>query len=74
MNLTIAKIRNFTKRALKDSGLNATIEKIEWVGKRSKQIHGNIYFRVARVTLIAPDGRRVYKSASIDDTNRFEIK
>jgi hypothetical protein len=74
MNLTIAKIRAFTKRALRDNNIAAEIESIEWVGKRSKPKFGNIEFRVARVILKASDGRRVFKSASIDTTNAFEIK
>ena len=71
--LTLAKIRRFTERALRDNKLDAKIESIEWLGKRSKERHGSAYFRVARVVL-KQDGRRVAKTASIDTTNSFTIR
>ena len=78
--LTLAKIRRFTERALRDNKLDAKIESIEWLGKRCAitrrlgRCEYKEYFRIARVTLIGNDGRRVYKSATIDSNNGFEIK
>jgi hypothetical protein len=37
MKLTKGKIRAFTKRALKDRGVDAKIVSIEWIGVRSKE-------------------------------------
>jgi hypothetical protein len=74
MNLTIAKVRAFTKRALRDSDLEAEIESIEWIGQRSKAVHSNKEFRVARVVLKLDDGRRVGKLATITSTNGFTIR
>jgi hypothetical protein len=74
MNLTIAKVRAFTKRALRDNALDAEIESIEWIGKRSKPKFGNIEFRVARVVLKAADGRRFAKLATLETDNAFQIK
>jgi hypothetical protein len=74
MKLTKGKIRAFTKRALKDRGVDAKIVSIEWIGVRSKEKFGNDYFRVARVYLEANDGRGVYKYATIDTSNGFTIR
>jgi hypothetical protein len=81
MNLTIAKVRAFTKRALRDNALDAEIESIEWIGKRCKYRYAlsssanyGIEFRTARVILKASDGRRVYKTATLETNNAFEIK
>ena len=76
MNLTIAKVRSFTKRALRDNNLDAEIESIEWIGKRCKYRHGNdgIEFRNARVVLKTADGRRVAKLACLETDNAFQIK
>jgi hypothetical protein len=74
MKLTKGKIRAFTKRALKDRGVDAKIVSIEWIGVRSKEKFGNDYFRVARVYLEANDGRGVYKYATLDTSNGFTIR
>ena len=76
MKLTIAKVRAFTKRALRDNALDAKIESIEWIGKRSKYKfgHDGVEFRTARVVLKSEDGRRFAKFATLETDNAFEIK
>lgn len=72
MKLTIARVRNFTERALRDRNLGAEIESIEWIGQRSKEKFGPLHFRVARVVLKLND-RRVAKTATLDSSNGFRI-
>lgn len=79
MKLTLATIRKFTKRALRDNGLDAQIDSIEWLGKRCSidrrigRCEYKEYYRIARVTLISKDGRRVYKHAELNSNHRFSI-
>ena len=70
MKLTIAKVRRFTERALKDRGIkNAKIISIEWIGKRTAvtrrlgRCEYKEYFRVG-----------VYKYATLDSNNGFCIR
>lgn len=80
MKLTLASVRKFTKRALKDADLEATIESIEWLGKRIEQTHRigrceyKTYWRTAEVILVCPKGRKVYKTATIESNNAFCIR
>lgn len=81
MKLTIAKVRRFTERALKDNGIkNAKIISIEWLGKRTAvtrrlgRCEWTEYSRTARVYIQANDGRGVYKHATLDSNNGFCIR
>jgi hypothetical protein len=73
MKLTLAKIKSFTRRALRDNNIRGEIISAEWIGKRSKAKFGSTEFRVARVVIEAHDGRRVAKFATLDTTNAFRI-
>jgi len=79
MKLTLGKIKSFTRRALRDSNIRGTIISAEWIGKRSSvtrrlgRCEYKEYFRVARVVIEAPDGRRVAKFATLDSNNGFRI-
>ncbi len=51
MKISKSQIRVLTNRALNEQGIPAAITSIEWLGVRTKDRHGPLYGRTARVRL-----------------------
>jgi hypothetical protein len=75
MKMTLAKVKQLTRRALKENGLEAKIVQAAWLGQwcEPRGCCEGPLFRCATVKL-AIDGREVSKSVMVEEDGSFMIR